>query len=174
MVFHTVFFLVLGLEYGNSVIAVPLEELARSQSTDEQGQPIMPSEEETLPYWLNVVGGVYKGRAYGLSSERNYHRLECGLQGIGTSATVQNEDLEEMRRTIQQLSRNYVDEREKRKHEEKIIDALRNDIDSLKAQVNHLIGLPRSSPKSHIHEEDENDGNNINDEEDEGKSEDKE
>ncbi|OIS98992.1 hypothetical protein A4A49_35653 [Nicotiana attenuata] len=25
----------------------------------------MPSEEEILPFWLNVVGGVYKGRAYG-------------------------------------------------------------------------------------------------------------
>nr|XP_033509377.1 uncharacterized protein LOC104086496 [Nicotiana tomentosiformis] len=70
-----------------------LEELARSQPTEEQGQSIMPSEEETLPFWLNVVGGVYKGRAYGLSSERNYHRLECGLQGIGT---VQSEDLEEI------------------------------------------------------------------------------
>ena len=65
---------------------------------------------------------------------------------------------------IQQLSRNYADEREKRKHEEKIRDALRNDIDSLKAQVNHLIGMPRSPPKSHIYEEDESDRNNTNDE----------
>nr|XP_033512299.1 uncharacterized protein LOC108945333 [Nicotiana tomentosiformis] len=149
-----------------------LEELARSQPTKEQGQPIMPSEEETLPFWLNMVGGVYKGRAYGLSSERNYHRLECGLQGIGTSATVQSEDLEEMRRTIQQLSRNYADEREKRKHEKKIRTALRNDIESLKAQVNYLIGMPRSPPKIHICEKDESDGNNINDKEDEGESED--
>nr|XP_016439811.1 PREDICTED: uncharacterized protein LOC107765658 [Nicotiana tabacum] len=91
--------------------------------------------------------------------------------GIGTSATVQNEDLEEMRRTIQQLFKN-CDERQKRKHEEKIRDALRNDIDSLKAQVNHLIGLPRSPPKSHIYEEDESDENNTNDEEDEGETED--
>nr|XP_009792140.1 PREDICTED: uncharacterized protein LOC104239255 [Nicotiana sylvestris] len=37
-----------------------------------------------------------------------------------------------------------------RKHEEKNRDSLRNDIESLKAQVNHLIGLPRSPPKSHI------------------------
>ncbi|OIS97953.1 hypothetical protein A4A49_62310 [Nicotiana attenuata] len=132
----------------------------------------MPLEEETLPLWLNVVGGVYKGRAYGLSSERNFHRLTCGLQGIGTSATVQNEELEEMQRTVQQLSRNCADEREKRKHEEKIRDALRNDIDSLKAQVNHLIGLPRSPPKSHIYEDDESGGNNANDEEDEGEPED--
>ncbi|XP_075076601.1 uncharacterized protein LOC107791740 [Nicotiana tabacum] len=149
-----------------------VEELARSQPTDEQGQSIMPSEEETLPLWLNVVGGVHKGRAYSLSSERNFHCLACGLQGIGTSAIVQNENLEKMRRTIQQLSRNYADEREKRKHEEKIRDALRNDIDSLKAQVNHLIGLPRSPPKSHIYVEDESDGNNTNDKEDEGESED--
>nr|XP_016479146.1 PREDICTED: uncharacterized protein LOC107800484 [Nicotiana tabacum] len=94
----------------------------------------------------------------------------CTL-GIGTSTIVQNEDLEEMRQMIQQLSRNYADEREKRKHEEKIRDALRNDIEPLKAQVNHLIGLPRSPPKSHIYEEDESDGNNINDK-DEGESED--
>nr|XP_033514888.1 uncharacterized protein LOC104107341 [Nicotiana tomentosiformis] len=134
----------------------------------------MPSEEETLSLWLNVVGGVYKGKSYDLSSERNFHRLACGLQGIGTSATVQNEYLEEMRRTIRQLSRNYADEREKRKHEEKIRDALRNDIDSLKAQVNHLIGLPCSPPKSHIYEDNESDGNNINDEEYEGESEDEE
>ncbi|OIT35679.1 hypothetical protein A4A49_08924 [Nicotiana attenuata] len=143
-----------------------VEELARSQPTDEQGQPIMPSEEETLPLWLNVAGGVYRGRAYGLSSERNFHRLACGLKGIGTSATVQ------LQRTIQQLSRNCADEREKRKNEEKIRDALRNDIESLKAQVNHLIGLPRSPPKSYIYEEDESDGNNTNDEEDEGEPED--
>ncbi|XP_019266173.1 PREDICTED: uncharacterized protein LOC109243666 isoform X2 [Nicotiana attenuata] len=91
---------------------------------------------------------------------------------IGTSATVQNEELEEMRRTIQQLSRNCADEREKRKHEEKIRDTLRNDIDSLKAQVNHLIGLPRSPPKSHIYEEDESDGNNTNYKEEEGEPED--
>ncbi|OIT26288.1 hypothetical protein A4A49_37258 [Nicotiana attenuata] len=44
--------------------------------------------------------------------------------------------------------------------------------ESLKAQVNHLIGLPRSPPKSHIYEEDESDGNNTNDEEDEGEPED--
>nr|XP_018624537.1 uncharacterized protein LOC108944212 [Nicotiana tomentosiformis] len=158
----------------NSTNPQAVDELARSQPTDEQGQLIMPSEEETLSLWLNVVGGVYKGRAYGLSSERNFHRLACGLQGIGTSATMQNEDLEEIRRMIQQLFWNYAVELEKRKHEEKIRDALRNDIDSLKAQVNHLIDLPHSPPKSHIHEEDESDGNNINDEEDKGESEDEE
>jgi len=76
-----------------------------------------------------------------------------------------------MRRIIQQLSRNCADERGKRKHEEKIRDSLRNDIESLRAQVNHFIGLPRSPPKSHIYEEDESDGNNINDEEDERESE---
>nr|XP_033514837.1 uncharacterized protein LOC117279412 isoform X2 [Nicotiana tomentosiformis] len=34
------------------------EELARSQRTDEQGQPIMLSEEETFPFWLNVVSNL--------------------------------------------------------------------------------------------------------------------
>ncbi|XP_075105852.1 uncharacterized protein LOC107813038 isoform X2 [Nicotiana tabacum] len=142
---------------------VQVEKFARSQLTDEQSQPIMPSEEGTLPLWLNVVGGVYKGRAYNLSSERNFHCLACGLQGIGTSATVQNEDL---RRCVERFNNflGTVQMNEKKKHEEKIRDALRNDIDSLKAQVNHLIGLPRSQLKSHIYEEDESDGNNTNDE----------
>ncbi|XP_059311450.1 uncharacterized protein LOC132063018 isoform X1 [Lycium ferocissimum] len=77
-----------------------MEELSRSQSTDDQGNTIMPSEEQTISCWLDVVGGVDKGRAYGLCSEKNFHRLQCGLQGIGSSATVSNEQHEEMRHKI--------------------------------------------------------------------------
>ncbi|KAF3680255.1 hypothetical protein FXO37_03414 [Capsicum annuum] len=57
-----------------------IEELKKNRPIDDQGNPIMLSEEETLSCWLDVVGGVYKGRAYGLCSEKNFHRLQCGLQ----------------------------------------------------------------------------------------------
>ncbi|KAK4347788.1 hypothetical protein RND71_034127 [Anisodus tanguticus] len=70
-----------------------MEELIRSQPTDDQGNIIMPSEEQTISCWLDVVGGMYKGRAYGLSSEKNFHRLQCGLQGIGSSARYQMSSL---------------------------------------------------------------------------------
>ncbi|KAM3394774.1 hypothetical protein P3S68_003777 [Capsicum galapagoense] len=41
---------------------VQAEELKRSRPIDDQGNPIMPLEEETLSCWLNIVGGMYKGR----------------------------------------------------------------------------------------------------------------
>ncbi|KAF3660141.1 hypothetical protein FXO37_13637 [Capsicum annuum] len=60
-----------------------IEELKKNRPIDDQGNPIMLLEEETLSCWLDVVGGVYKGRAYGLCSKKNFHHLQCGLQGIG-------------------------------------------------------------------------------------------
>ncbi|KAM3380930.1 hypothetical protein P3S68_006503 [Capsicum galapagoense] len=63
--------------YNRYVQAV--EELKKNRSIDDQGNPIMLTEEETVSCWLDVVGGVYKGRAYGLCSEKNFHRLQCGL-----------------------------------------------------------------------------------------------
>ncbi|KAM3238572.1 hypothetical protein P3L10_013605 [Capsicum annuum] len=54
---------------------VQAEELKRSRPIDDQGNPIMPLEEETLSCWLNIVGGMYKGRTYDLCSEKTFHRL---------------------------------------------------------------------------------------------------
>ncbi|XP_060178443.1 uncharacterized protein LOC132608722 [Lycium barbarum] len=139
-----------------------IEELTRSQSTDDQGNTIMLSEEQTISCWLDVVGGVKKGRAYDLCSEKNFHRLHCGLQGIGSSATVSNEQLEEMRHELQELARNYEEERKKRLEEERRRINLESDVKELKNQVCNLIKLPRSPPPSPDHD----DGEDVEDEED--------
>ncbi|XP_060168949.1 uncharacterized protein LOC132599690 [Lycium barbarum] len=139
-----------------------MEELTRSQSTDDQGNTIMPSEEQTISCWLDVVGGVNKGRAYDLCSEKNFHRLQCGLQGIGSSATVSNEQLEEMRHELRELARNYEEERKKRLEEERRRINLESDVKELKNQVCNLIKLPRSPPSSPDHD----DGEDVEDEDD--------
>ncbi|KAF3678881.1 hypothetical protein FXO37_04149 [Capsicum annuum] len=117
-------------------------------------------EEKTLSCWLDVVGGVYKGRAYGLSSEKNFHRFQCGLQGIGGSATMLDEQLEETQQEVWELARKYEEKRKRRMDEERRRTTLESDVQELKAQVNTLIKLPRSPPPSSDDdgEEDEDDG----------------
>ncbi|XP_059311016.1 uncharacterized protein LOC132062466 [Lycium ferocissimum] len=123
-----------------------MEDLTRSQPTDDQCNPITPSEEHTISCWLDTVGGVNKGKAYGLCSKKNFHRLQCGLQGIGSSATVSNEQLEEMRYELRELARNFEDEQNKRLKEERRRIMLESDVKELKAHVCNLIKLPCSSP----------------------------
>ncbi|XP_047265743.1 uncharacterized protein LOC107845308 [Capsicum annuum] len=137
-----------------------IKELKKNRSIDDQGNPIMLTEEETLSCWLDVVGGVYKGRAYGLCSEENFHRLQCGLQGIEGSTTMPDEQLEEMQQEVRELARKYEEERKRRMDEERRRTILESDVQELKAQVNTLIKLPRSLPPSSNDdgEEDEDDG----------------
>ncbi|PHT83136.1 hypothetical protein T459_11579 [Capsicum annuum] len=42
----------------------------------------------------DIVGDAYKEREYRLCSEKNFHRLQCGLQCIRSSATMSDEQLE--------------------------------------------------------------------------------
>ncbi|XP_059296241.1 uncharacterized protein LOC132049450 isoform X1 [Lycium ferocissimum] len=148
-----------------------MEDLIRNQPTDDQGNPITPSEEQALSCWLDVVGGVNKGRAYGLCSEKNFHRIQCGLQGIGSSATVSNEQLEEMRDELRELARKYEQEQNKRLKEERRRIVLESDVKELKAQVCNLIKLPRSPPPSPDHDdgEDEEDQEHGDDEDQENR-----
>ncbi|XP_060213816.1 uncharacterized protein LOC132640999 [Lycium barbarum] len=148
-----------------------MEDLIRNQPTDDQGNPITPSEEKTLSCWLDVVGGVNKGRAYGLCSEKNFHRIQCGLQGIGSSATVSNEQLEEMRDELRELARKYEEEQNKRLKEERRRIVLESDVKELKAQVCNLIKLPRSPSPSPDHDdgEDEEDQEHGDDEDQENR-----
>ncbi|CAN4081088.1 unnamed protein product [Withania somnifera] len=70
----------------------------------------MPSEEESLSCWMDVVGSMYKGRVYGLCFEKNFHRVQCGLQSIAGSASMPNALLEEMQQELQELNRKYEEE----------------------------------------------------------------
>ncbi|KAF3615754.1 putative GTP-binding protein lepa [Capsicum annuum] len=45
-------------------------------------------------FLLTASRYAYKGRAYGLCSKKNFHRLQCGSQCIRSSATMSDEQLE--------------------------------------------------------------------------------
>ncbi|KAF3623635.1 hypothetical protein FXO37_31783 [Capsicum annuum] len=61
--------------------------------------------------WVETRAVDTYGRAYGFCSEKNFHRLQCGLQGIGGSATMLDKQLEETRQEIRELARKYEEER---------------------------------------------------------------
>nr|XP_033510597.1 uncharacterized protein LOC108944200 isoform X2 [Nicotiana tomentosiformis] len=46
-----------------------LEEFIQSQSIDDQGRLIKPSQEEIMDVWIKAAGGVHKGRVYDFGSE---------------------------------------------------------------------------------------------------------
>ncbi|KAF3676043.1 Bidirectional sugar transporter SWEET16 [Capsicum annuum] len=88
-----------------------IEDLEQADQTERLLPPSSNPTQEGGNSLLDIVGGVYKGRAYGFCSEKNFHRLQCGLQGIGGSATMLDKQLEETRQEIRELARKYEEER---------------------------------------------------------------
>ncbi|KAM3202064.1 hypothetical protein P3L10_029688 [Capsicum annuum] len=74
-----------------------IEELKKSRTTDDQGNPIMLSDEETFSCWLDVVGGMYKERSYDLFFENNFTVFSMDCKVYGVLPPCQIEKLEEMR-----------------------------------------------------------------------------
>ncbi|MCD7470343.1 hypothetical protein HAX54_010119 [Datura stramonium] len=122
-----------------------MKELMRSRLTDDQGNPIMPSEEETLSCWLDVVGGMYKGRAYTTFAPRK-------------TFTSSNVDCKELR----ELVRKYKEEQKRRIEEERRRMTLELNVKEFKAQVNTLIILPRSPPPTFDDDDGEDEEDRMN------------
>ncbi|KAM3306239.1 hypothetical protein P3S67_013109 [Capsicum chacoense] len=64
-----------------------------------------------------------------------------GLQGMGSSVTMSNEQLEEMQQEVRELARKYEKERKIRMEEESRRATLGSDVKELKTQVNTLMKL---------------------------------
>ncbi|KAF3635066.1 hypothetical protein FXO38_20271 [Capsicum annuum] len=60
---------------------------------------------------------------------------------MGSSATMSNEQLEEMRQEVRELARKYEEERKRRMEEERRRTTLGSNVKELKTQVNTLIKL---------------------------------
>ncbi|XP_070038319.1 uncharacterized protein [Nicotiana tomentosiformis] len=98
-----------------------LEEFIQSQSIDDQGGPIQPSQEEIMDMWIKAAGGVHKGRVYGLGLEFSLGHRTFGLSGSYSSShcSVDLDEFEELNRKVAKITELYLQERTAREEEKK-------------------------------------------------------
>ncbi|XP_070034697.1 uncharacterized protein [Nicotiana tomentosiformis] len=98
-----------------------LEEFIQSQSIDDQGRPIQPTQEEIMDMWIKAVGGVHKGRVYSLGSEFSLGRRTSGLSGSYSSShcSVDLDEFEQLNRKVAKITELYLQERTAREEESK-------------------------------------------------------
>nr|XP_009587218.1 uncharacterized protein LOC104084963 [Nicotiana tomentosiformis]XP_016488719.1 PREDICTED: uncharacterized protein LOC107808693 [Nicotiana tabacum] len=79
-----------------------LEEFIQSPSIDDQGRPIQPTQEELMDMWIKAVGGVHKGRVYGLGSEFSLSHHTSGLCGsyFSSHCSFDVDEFEQLNRKV--------------------------------------------------------------------------
>ncbi|XP_070051582.1 uncharacterized protein [Nicotiana tomentosiformis] len=129
-----------------------LEEFIQSQSIDDQGRPIQPTQEEIMDMWIKVAGGVHKGRVYGLGSEFSLGRRTSRLSGSYSLShcSVDLDEFEQLNRKVAKITELYLQETAAREEEAKLVTS---DVKSFKSQINSLLAsgafpVPRSPAAS--------------------------
>nr|XP_009607343.1 uncharacterized protein LOC104101568 [Nicotiana tomentosiformis] len=87
-----------------------LEEFIQSQTIDDQGRPIQPSQEEIMDMWIKAVDGVHKGRVYGLGSEFSLGSRTSGLS-VSYSfphCSVDLDEFEQLNRKVEKITELYL------------------------------------------------------------------
>nr|XP_033514364.1 uncharacterized protein LOC117279038 [Nicotiana tomentosiformis] len=141
-------------------------EFIQSQSTDDQGRPIKPTQEELMKMWIKAVGGVHKGRVYCLGSEFSLSRRTSGLcdSYFSSHCSVDVDEFEQLNNKVANITELYMQERvareeeakrreeedrrreeEERQREEEMrrkdetLRLVTSDVESLKSQINSLL-----------------------------------
>ncbi|XP_070048187.1 uncharacterized protein [Nicotiana tomentosiformis] len=98
-----------------------LEEFIQSQPTDDQDRPIQPTQEELMDMWIKAVGGVHKGRAYGLGLEFSLSHRTSGLCGSYSSShcSIDVDEFEQLNWKVANITEFYMQERAAREEEAK-------------------------------------------------------
>ena len=131
-------------------------------SQTQPEHPSRPPPELEIDFWCRAVGGVQKGRAYGLGPRNNLSRLRSGLRGEGSSRQAEGVDdvqVAAMAQQIAELNRKLA-ETEARRVEES--NTMKANIELLMAQVKSHIacgrfGVPPSPPPSDPEDDDDGD-----------------
>ncbi|XP_060189787.1 uncharacterized protein LOC132618798 [Lycium barbarum] len=73
-------------------------------SQTQPEHPSRPPPELEIDFWCRTVGGVQKGRAYGLGPRNNLSRLRSGLRGEGSSRQAEGVDDVQVAAMAQQIA----------------------------------------------------------------------
>ncbi|MCD7464804.1 hypothetical protein HAX54_053434 [Datura stramonium] len=104
-----------------------MDEWDQSQPTSEDDSSTQSSHDDEASILLEAIGGVKKGRASGLGSRHCLGRPTSGLSSAAFSSPQNQEDIDSLRRQVQELSK-------KHKADRLILDRLEN-------LVRHLTGI---------------------------------
>nr|XP_018633663.1 uncharacterized protein LOC104117864 [Nicotiana tomentosiformis] len=96
-----------------------LEEFIQSQSIDDQGRPIQPTQDEIIDIWIKAAGGVHKGRVYGLGSEFSLGRHTSELSGSYSLShcSVDLDEFEQLNRKVVKITELYLQKMAAREEE---------------------------------------------------------
>ncbi|XP_060201908.1 uncharacterized protein LOC132630341 [Lycium barbarum] len=104
-------------------------------SQTQPEHPSRPLPELEIDFWCRAVGGVQKGRAYGLGPRNNLSHLRSGLRGEGSSRQAKGVDgvqVAAMAQQIAELNRKLAETEAKRVEESNTMKA---NIELLMAQI---------------------------------------